>query len=302
MTLDPTRTTTKQNEAAREWRVRWADAKHAVLDYIEALPRKRKEASVITRLFSNAPAKYIFDIAPEGLETIQVAIADILADKVAGDWLFDEYVARAYAQGAAQAQATLWPQFKALGITESPLPFSAVEAYQHRMTLLQARIFEEVAWIAKEQAQSVGKILSRAILQGEGAIDTGKLISQLFDKREYIGERLARTEITMALKRARLDEGEAQAELHGLEVKFMWTSAFSPTSRLNHMLRHGKLYTAEEIREFYSRSGEAINCKCSHVEIILNRKGEPLAKGLISRAEKIKLKYSDRIEEAKNAA
>lgn len=297
--LDPTRTTTKQNEAEREWRVRWSLAKKRVIEYIEALPRTQNEPNIIVKLLSNAPKKYTFDVSAEQLTIMQADIIEIMTATVGGDWLFAEYVGTAYAQGTAQAKATLKPQLSILGVQETPVPLNAIGEYQHRMNLLQARVFEEVKWVAEEHAQLLGKTLARAVLRGDGAIETGKTIAELFDVKEYVGERLARTEITMALKRARLDEGEAQAERHGLEIKFMHTSAFSPTSRYEHMQRHSLIFTGEEIRDWYSRDGNAINCRCSVSECIIDKDGEPLAKGLITRAEKIKQKYADRIEEAK---
>lgn len=301
---DPTRTTTKQKAAEAAFRKRWSSAKAAILAYIGGLPRKRKPRTVLNLFQSNAPRPYVFDVAPALLSAAQSTITTIIESSLVGAWLFEDYVGKAYAQGTAQTRAALRPQFDTLGIDRDDVlaKLTTADAFQHRYDLLRARMLEEVKWIAQDQTQLVTKLLARSMAEGKSVTEVGDQIAALFDQKQHVGERLVRTEVTMALKRARLDEGEAQAELHGLEVRFMHVSAFSTTSRYSHMARHGKVFTAEEIREWYSRDGNAINCKCSQIEVILSRSGEPLAKGLLAKAEETKEKYAQRIQEAKDAA
>ena len=40
----------------------------------------------------------------------------------------------------------------------------------------------------------------------------------------------------------------------------LWASALKPTTRASHARRHGRVYTIDEVRDFYSRDGNAINC------------------------------------------
>ncbi|PVP08902.1 phage head morphogenesis protein, partial [Salmonella enterica subsp. enterica serovar Agona] len=59
-------------------------------------------------------------------------------------------------------------------------------------------------------------------------------------------------------------------------------------------LRHGKLYTTEEVREWYSINGNAINCKCTQVSVLVDEAGNPLYPNVIDMARK-------RLEKAKQA-
>ncbi len=98
--------------------------------------------------------------------------------------------------------------------------------------------------------------------------------------------RIARTEITTALRRARWDEHDSASDDLGLNVMLLHLSALSPTTRQTHALRHGKLYTSEEVRDWYSINGNAINCKCSQVTVLVDEKGVPLNSSVIDIAKK----------------
>jgi len=71
-------------------------------------------------------------------------------------------------------------------------------------------------------------------------------------------KRIARTEIPTALRRARWDETDEAEAQYGIMTRQMHLSAFSPTTRRRHALRHAHLYTTEEVRDWYSVDGNAI--------------------------------------------
>ncbi|MCR3865547.1 phage head morphogenesis protein, partial [Pseudomonas aeruginosa] len=89
------------------------------------------------------------------------------------------------------------------------------------------------------------------------------------------GHRIARTEVTTALRRARWDEKDAAEADYGVQSKLMHMSALSPSTRATHAARHARLYTSDEVRDWYSRDGNSINCKCSQVEVLVDDEGNP---------------------------
>lgn len=288
MKHDPTKTKTKVSGAIAELRRRMREAKAAVVDYVDKLP---KAVTV------NYSFELDYDEVMRASSDIERIIAEYLLDD---EWLFTGYVGPAYQQGQKQAAATLAPQLALFSeVPAATLATALTPIYQRRYNLVRARVFEEMKGFAGQVADDLGSLLARSVLEGDNPLDVGKAIADRFGVELYRGERIARTEITTALKRARMDEAEATEESTGLKVMLMHISAFSPTSRYEHMARHGNLYTADQIREWYSVDGNAINCQCSMIEVIVDDDGNPLAPGLLKRADAIKSKYSKRIEDAK---
>lgn len=285
---DPTRTLTKQNKAAAEIRRRLKVVFADVQKYV---------ASITSRAVAVNRA-YEFQIDPWQMERIVPDIEQIIAGQFVDEgWLFGQYVGPAYTQGALTAAESLAHQAAhVIPDIGRHTPPHMTAAFQARYELIRARMFELMEGFAGETARDLGGILSRAILDGLNPADIAPAIAARFDVAEYRADRIARTEITTALRRGRLDESEASADRVGLQVKFMHISAFSTTTRVSHAARHGKLYSADEVREWYSVDANAINCRCAQVETFLGADGQPLAPGLLKRAEQIKEKYQHLME------
>lgn len=285
---DPTRTATRQNKAAAECKRRlkicWAEIQ-----------------AYLGRLFAHAVVvnkTYSFQVDEWTLQAITPDIERIIAAQFVEDgWLFGQYIGPTYTQGTMlAAQAIRQQAIHILPDIGQAAPAHMTAAFQARYNLIRSRIFEEMEGFSGATAHELGGIISRAILDGVNPLDISERIAERFGVALYRADRIARTEITTAMRRARLDEGEASARQIGLKVKFLHISAFSPTSRASHMARHGRTYSGEEVREWYSENANAINCRCSQTEILLDESGEPLAPGLIKRAEQIKEKHKHLLE------
>lgn len=83
----------------------------------------------------------------------------------------------------------------------------------------------------------------------------------------------------------RLEEAEAAAKEMGFNQKYMHLSALSPTTRKSHASRHGQLFTANEIREFWSDKENIAGCKCTVVAVMLDKSGKPLVPNFVENAE-----------------
>ncbi len=85
----------------------------------------------------------------------------------------------------------------------------------------------------------------------------------------------------MRLIRLEMDEKDCQR----LQIshRFMHMSALSPTTRDSHAERHGRLYTADEIRAWMEEDGNDIGCKCSFTLILVDECGNTQTPALIER-------------------
>lgn len=169
----------------------------------------------------------------------------------------------------------------------------ASDPWQRRVALVRARVFEQMDGFAGETAADLSRVLMTGIENGQNPIKVAKVIRDRFDVSQSRAERIARTEITGALRRARWDESDDAAISVGVRTKQMHLSALSPTTRATHAARHGRLYTTEEVREWYAQDGNAINCKCTQVPVLVDAKGKPIIDRPVKKAAEIKRRYDE---------
>jgi SPP1 gp7 family putative phage head morphogenesis protein len=187
----------------------------------------------------------------------------------------------AYAEGTAQASVNLsrLSEDYARPVTS----VLASEPYLRRSSLVGARVFEEMEGFAAKNAADLARILMTGVEEGRNPRVVAREIRDQFGVSKRRAETIARTEITGALRRGRLDEEKDAQERLGINTGMLWQSALSPTTRDSHAERHGRVYTIEEIEEFYSQSGEGINCKCSFAAVLLDDDGNPISDKLVER-------------------
>lgn len=201
-------------------------------------------------------------------------------------WFLTQYVQPAYQQGTAVTQVNMATQSSAYALSRPSLESILLSpAYRTRLGYLRAREWEEMKNLSSTTATGMTRILFDGMAAGQNPNVIAAQLANETDLDIVRARRIARTEITTALRRARLDEAEdAQISL-GILTKMMQISALSATTRPSHAARHAKLYTIEEMRVWMSTSPNMINCKCSFVEVLVNDKGQPLTPGIIAKAE-----------------
>ena len=91
---------------------------------------------------------------------------------------------------------------------------------------------------------------------------------------------IAQTEQVGALRQAQWNETDWAADRLGLNTGLLWLSALKPSTRAWHASRHGKVYTTEEVRDFYSEMKNRANCYCSQIPVLLNDDGSIFNEGL----------------------
>lgn len=202
-------------------------------------------------------------------------------------WFFETYVGVAYQRGTAQEYANLAQQSPAYKAgRQSLVDLLRSEPYQRRISLIQAREFEEMKGLSGGVKADMGRVLSDGMARGLNPRDIATNLTEQSRTSEGRASRIARTEVSTALRRARLDEADDAAEMYGTQAKQMHMSALSPTTRPTHARRHARLFTTDEQREWWARDGNSINCKCSTVTVLVDDDGKPLVPSIVDRARK----------------
>ncbi len=116
--------------------------------------------------------------------------------------------------------------------------------------------------------------------------ETAQVVSKRLDVSMGRAKTIAQTEQVGALRRAQWNETDWAADRLGLKTGLLWLSALKPTTRSWHASRHGKVYTTEQVRDFYAENGNRYNCYCSQIPVLLNDDGSIFNQGLAEKLEK----------------
>lgn len=252
--------------------------------YISALDR------FPARLAVNAYYEYQLDPL---LLNMVLNDASILVDSVLleGDqnnnWFAETYVEAAVVRGTAQAFANISQQSATyLADRESLQSILLSDPYQRRMALVYAREFEEMKGLSAETKRNMSRVLTDGIGRGLSPKEVAKNLRAQAGIESRRANTIARTELTTALRRARWDEADEAKKDLGLNIRLLHFSALSPTTRQSHAARHAHIYTVEEVRAWYATGANAINCKCSQVEVLVDAKGNPVNSKVVELAQK----------------
>lgn len=244
------------------------DARDEVLRIWESLPVQRQNGRLVNRSFY----EYLIDLREL---TRIVDMIRMTLSRGNGRVVLARQTEAAYRSGIAKAVENL--SRLSDDYTRTITAHLASNPVLRRAALAGARVFEFMEGFAGDTAADLGRVLFQAVQDGQNPRDAARTIRDRFGVSKRRAERIARTEIVGALRRGRIDEARDAEDKFGIKVKMLWYSALIPErSRPHHMARHGNLYTTEEVTEFYSVGGNAINCLCSQTEITIGPDGEPI--------------------------
>lgn len=238
-------------------------------------------------------ARYEYQLNPTLLSII-LNDASYLVDQVLlegneyGLWFY-EYVDLAAEKGTGQSFYNLSQQSPVYAAgRESLASILASDPYQQRMALVHARVFEEMKGLTAEVKRDMSRVLTDGVGRGLNPREVARNLTEQVGIEKRRANRIARTEVTTALRRAKWDEDDEAQELYGLKTRLLHISALSPTTRRTHAARHAHLYTNEEVREWYAKDANSINCKCSQQSVLVDDSGNPVYPDVIT---KLKQEY-----------
>lgn len=268
----------------------------AMLRYKEKLSRIGREyPALIQRLNPQLAvnARYTYELDEATLNYI-LSQGNLLIDEILleggqqSPWLYEKYVSVAYQRGTGQEFANLSAQSPAYAAeVESLRELINSEPYRLRIGLVKSRVFEEMKGLSATVKADMARVLTDGIARGLNPSEVARALKVRAGLEEYRANRIARTEITTALRRARWDESESAQEQFGLKTMLLHLSALSATTRIKHALRHAHTYTIAAVREFYSQGSESINCKCTQISVLVDDDGNPINETIIERAQKM---------------
>lgn len=148
--------------------------------------------------------------------------------------------------------------------------------YQTRLAMAQVKSYEHWTGMAATQKAELSQIIGRAVIDGKNP----KAVATELMGRMEIGKSRAmlylQTDITDTLRQAKMAEDQYASETLGIKTGLLWTSALLPTTRAHHAARTGKVFTAENVKQFYSVNGNRYRCHCSITTCLLDADGKPI--------------------------
>lgn len=279
---DPTGTDAKERQAMKEFARRIDLCTRAYLGVLDQIEFTTVTTNAIRYEFRTLPA-----ILSQLLETTANLIDTILGADRVRNWFTVGYVLPAYEKGAAQAWRNLGVQSAEYAATRPTLQSLLLsEPYQARIGLISAREFELMKGLSASVKSTMSQQLTAGLVQGIGPREISKNLQTQAGIEKRRANMIARTEINQALRTARLDETQDAAQRLQIQVKVLHISALSPTTRPTHAARSGHLFTVQEERDWYAEDANAINCKCTTSEALVDDNGQPVSKGLVDRLQK----------------
>lgn len=197
----------------------------------------------------------------------------------------------AYRQGTAQAVNNLSKLTD--DYTRTVTSVLRSRPWQRRVALAGARVFELMEGFQGKLGGELSRILIQGVEDGQNPRVVAKAINNRFRIGNNRAKRIARTEITGALRRANWDESQDAEDKFGIKQGMLHFSALSPTTRQTHASRHGRIYSINEVRDWYSVDGNAINCKCTQRSVLLDENNEPvIGKKLVDKMAKQRQQFT----------
>ena len=285
---DPTGLDSLNRRALKEMKRKFSQIKTDYLAFLERIPFEAIAVNTI----------YQFNLLPSEFQAMlnnaNGAIEQILTEGGKDNhWLLSGYVGVAYNNGLEKARVNIGAQSVEYAASRPSLDTIIMsQPYRTRMEYLALREFEEMVGLSDIVKKDLAQTLTYGMASGQNPRDIAKAISRRTDVHLSRANTIARTEINMAFKRARMDEAQDSMQRFGFNIRMLHLSAMTRTTRRTHAMRNGEIHTIEEVNDWNSRDGNAVNCLCSITEVLVDDEGKPLTTIAIDRVRSRKLVYA----------
>lgn len=242
------------------------------------------------RLHQVNAGKFIYDMSAQELADLLEAVQSILDDYLleGGDqnlWAMDYVVAEAQ-RGTLEAFNNLSQQSQVYASQTTLQQLLNSPGYLNQIAAARLTTFSDWKIISDTARGDLTNIITDAVARGVNPRETASVISKRLDVSMSKAKTIAQTEQVGALRQAQWNETDWAADRLGLNTGLLWLSALKPTTRTWHASRHGKIYTTEEVRDFYAENGNRYNCYCSQIPVLLNDDGSIFNEGLADKLKK----------------
>ncbi len=242
------------------------------------------------RLYQVNAGKFIYDMSAQELADLLEAVQAILDDYLleGGEqnlWAMD-YVAAEAQRGTLEAFNNLSQQSQAYASQTTLQQLLSSPAYQNQIASAYISTYSDWKLETDRARGDLANIIADAVGRGVNPRETAQVISKRLDVSMGRAKTIAQTEQVGALRQAQWNETDWAADRLGMNTGLLWLSALKPTTRSWHASRHGKVYTTEQVRDFYAENGNRYNCYCSQIPVLLNDDGNIFNQGLAEKLAK----------------
>ena len=221
---------------------------------------------------------------------IEALLNEIIYGNAQGEWSAgwwaNSYSSGAYQRAAEQVITQTQLLAADAGVTQElpSLQYLRAEAvvmepgFQRRLSGVYARLYEDMKGFTDVDKRNMAGIITRGMAAGQSPRVIAREMEKKGLEQDWRCLRIASTEVNQAYRQGSWDETDAvNDEVFGdsdYVMKVMHMSALLATTRRDHAARHGTICTPAEERGWFATkaTGGQINCKCSTVDIIVNRK------------------------------
>lgn len=247
-------------------------------------------------LYQVNAGKFIYDMSAQELADLLEVVQAILDDHLleGGEqnlWAMDYVVAEAQ-RGTLEAFNNLSQQSQVYVSQTTLQQLLSSPGYLNQIAAARLTTFSDWMVISDTARGDLTNIITDAVARGVNPRETASVISKRLDVSMSKAKTIAQTEQVGALRQAQWNETDWAADRLGLNTGLLWLSALKPTTRTWHASRHGKVYTTEEVRDFYAENGNRYNCYCSQIPALLNDDGSIFNEGLADKLKKERQKWT----------
>lgn len=292
--------------ANRSLTKRYRNIRKGMRELIDSIDKRVVPESEPGGIVANIKYEYLVD--PDEFQRINIFIQQLLNGELLDSdqgiftsrWWLNSNLEQAYENGtsdtliSSKSMATVEAVGPELSQAMRSIQFEQIvfsRGYQSRVALVKSRVFEEMRGLTDTTRSDLSSTLARGMAAGKGVRElTGDVMNRVGVSNSR-AQRIVRTEILNAHRSATAAEtDELNADVYAgsdWKMESLWFSAMAATTRPTHLRRHGRTYTTNEVRDFYSVNANAINCLCSQSPILINIKtGKVLQEDLLKRMEK----------------
>ncbi|HDS1113625.1 phage minor head protein [Pluralibacter gergoviae] len=241
-------------------------------------------------LYQVNAGKYIYDMSAQELANLLEEVQSILDEYLLeggqqNQWAMD-YVVDEIDRGTLEAFNNLSQQSQVYASQTTLQQLLSSPGHLNQVAAARLATFSDWKGISDAARADLTNVITDAVARGVNPRETASVISKRLDVSMSRAKTIAQTEQVGALRQAQWNETDWAADRLGLNTGLLWLSALKPTTRTWHASRHGKVYTTEEVRDFYAENGNRYNCYCSQIPVLLNDDGSIFNKGLAEKLAK----------------